>query len=320
MIAAHAVPVDVVLVHCGTGEIGRVTDLDDRTVAGHDLADREQRESLEPAVLAEEVGDEIGCRLGQQLGGRCGLFETSADVQDHHSVAELDRLVDVVGDEHDRLLHPLLEVEQFVLQARTHDGVDRAVGLVHEEDGRVGGECTGHADALLLPARQRTGVAAEHRRLETDQLAQFVDPLGDPRLVPAEQARDGADVRPDGLVGEQARVLDHVADAASELVHREVADRGPLDLDRALGGLDQPVDHLERGRLAAARGADERHDLAGGHLQVERVDRGPLCARIALGEPCESDRRLPGHHREPTDWDHRRGRKQPAGAERPVPR
>ena len=64
--------------------------------------------------------------------------------------------------------------------------------------------------------------------------------------------------------------------------------------------------------------AHETGHLAGGHLEFERVDGGTLCAGIALGEPCESDRRLPGHHREPTDWDHRCGRKRPRGADRPV--
>ena len=54
----------------------------------------------------------------QVLGVHLG--EDPADLEDGDAVRQLDGLVDVVGDQHDRLLHPLLQLEQLVLErART---------------------------------------------------------------------------------------------------------------------------------------------------------------------------------------------------------
>ena len=43
------------------------------------------------------------------------MLEDPADVEDGDPVSELDRLVDVVGDEHDRLVDRALEGEQLIL-------------------------------------------------------------------------------------------------------------------------------------------------------------------------------------------------------------
>jgi hypothetical protein len=57
-----------------------------------------------------------------------------------------------------------------------------------------------------------------------------------------------------------------------------------------LGGLDEPVDHLERRGLAAAGRADQHHDLAGGDLQGDPVDGGLRLAGVPLGDAVEQDR------------------------------
>ena len=81
-------------------------------------------------------------------------------------------------------------------------------------------------------------------------------------LVPAEQPRHGRDVLADGHVREEADLLDHVADAAPQLDDGEVAHAAPVDPDVAGVERDQAVDHLQRGRLAAARRADEHAERA----------------------------------------------------------
>ena len=73
-------------------------------------------------------------------------------------------------------------LQQLVLEAGAHDRVDRAEGLVHQQHRRVGGQRPGHADALLLAARELVGVAPEHRGVEPDQLHQLVDAR--PRCAP----------------------------------------------------------------------------------------------------------------------------------------
>ena len=75
-------------------------------------------------------------------------------LHDRDAVAHLDRLVDVVGDEHDRLADLALEAQELVLQALAVDRVDRAEGLVHQHQRRVDRERAGHADALALAARE----------------------------------------------------------------------------------------------------------------------------------------------------------------------
>ena len=65
------------------------------------------------------------------------------------------------------------------------------------------------------------------------------------------------DVLADRHVREEPDLLDHVADPAPQLDDREVADAAAVDPDVALVEGDQPVDQLQRRRLAAAGRADE---------------------------------------------------------------
>ena len=86
-----------------------------------------------------------------------------------HQVADLDGLLDVVGDQHDRLAQLGLQGQQLVLQRGADHRVDGAERLVHQQDRRVGGEGAGHADALLLAAGQLVRVALRQPLVEADQ-------------------------------------------------------------------------------------------------------------------------------------------------------
>ena len=156
-----------------------VADVDHRARAEVDVGDGEQRQPLQAPARRPRNSTRRTSLAGvaQQLVGRAVLLEHAADVEDGDAVGELDGLVDVVGDEHDRLAHPPLEVEQLVLQPGPHDRVDGAERLVHQQHRRVGGERPGHADPLLLAARELGRVAVEQLGVEADQLDQLVDPL-----------------------------------------------------------------------------------------------------------------------------------------------
>src|ERR1700680_2099584 len=82
-------------------------------------------------------------------------------------------------------------------------------------------------------------------------------------------------------------LLDDVADRAAQF--DDIASRGvhPVDGDNAAGGLDQPVDHLESGRLAAARRSNEHHRLAALDGQVEVVARDLV--PVAFGDAGKGD-------------------------------
>jgi hypothetical protein len=229
--------------------------------------------------------------VGQEVLGAVDLDELAAGLEHRDPVAELDGLVDVVGDEHDRLVQLLLEAEELVLQLGADDGVDRAERLVHQHDRRVGGEGPRDADALLLPARQLERVPLAHRGVEPDPLHQLQRPRPRLLLVPGEQVRDGGDVVEDGAVREEPGVLDHVADAAPQLGGLALADVLPVDQHAARRRFDHPVDGPQRGGLATAGRADEHGDAACGAFEAHVVERdGP--PGIALGDALKGDQRI----------------------------
>jgi hypothetical protein len=57
---------------------------------------------------------------------------------------------------------------------------------------------------------------------------------------------------------------------------------------RAAVGSSEPLDHLQRGGLAGAVGAEDPEALAVADLEADRVDDGP--AVVALGESGHLDR------------------------------
>ena len=249
--------------------------------------------------MADEALDELVRRRRQDGLGRVVLDDPRAHVEDRDPVAELHGLVEVVRDEHDRLAQLLLQAQQLVLQPLAGDGVDGAERLVHQQDRRVGRQGPGHPDPLLLPAGQLPRVpVAVLLGVEVDEVEQLVDARGDAVLLPAEQPRHDRDVLGDRVVREQPRALDDVADATTQVVGVLVGDVLVADVDPTAGRLDQPVDHLHRRGLAAARRADEHDDLAGGDLERDVVDRGAGLPRVLLGDVLEQDplpvRLLPG--------------------------
>ena len=70
-----------------------------------------------------------------------------------HPVAEIDRLLEIVGDEEDRRLRRARDFEHLVLQALARHRVERAERLVHHQ--RVGllREAAGDLQPLLHAAR-----------------------------------------------------------------------------------------------------------------------------------------------------------------------
>jgi hypothetical protein len=224
--------------------------------------------------------------------------------QHRDPVADLDGLVEVVGDEDDGLAQLALEADQLVLEVVSGDGVDGAERLVHQQHRRVGGQGARHPDPLLLAAGELARVAAvELGRLQAHQVEHLLHPVPHPRLGPAEHPGHQRDVLRDGHVREEAGRLDGIADLAAQLDRVHPGDVLLADADTAGGGLDQPVDHLEEGGLAAAGGADEDHRLPGLDLHAHVVHGGSGGARIALGEPLQLDGGAGGlRHGSPWRW------------------
>ena len=129
------------------------------------VADAEQRQALEAAIGPHEPGDEVARPGAARISAGGPNCATIPPVSEHRDeVAHLDRLVDVVGHEQDRLGELLLEAQELVLEALADDRVDGAERLVHEHDRRVRGERPGDADALPLAAGELRRVAPRVRR------------------------------------------------------------------------------------------------------------------------------------------------------------
>jgi hypothetical protein len=237
------------------------------------LGNRLETQAAVAPVTPHEVGHEVVDRVRQQVRRVGQLGQLSTDPEYGDLVAQLDGLVDVVGDEHYRLAQLALQPEELVLKLLADDRVDRAEGLVHQHHRRVGGQGAGDSDALLLAAGElaRVSVGERRRQPHAFQQLQRASPCLLP--VPAEQQRHRGDVRSDRAVREQTGLLDHVSDPTPQLggVHRGCV--AVIDPDPALGRFDHPVDHPERGCLAAAGRPHQNRDLARGGNHVQTPDR-----------------------------------------------
>src|SRR5208337_43153 len=110
--------------------------------------------------------------------------------------------------------------------------------------------------------------------VEPEQDEQLVDPLLDARRVPVEQMGDGCNVARHRPMRKQAVALNDIAYAAPQLLARDRPGVAALDEDRAAGRLDEPVDHAQHGRLAAARGPYQRDDRAALYRERQALDGG----------------------------------------------
>ena len=238
--------------------------------------------------------------MAENLGGGVVLREHASLAQDRDAVAHLDRLVDVMGHEHDRLSNLSLQRQEFVLQARSVDRIDRAERLVHQHQRRVGRERPRHAHALALPAGQLSGIAVAHAiPVETDEVEQLLNARRDATLAPAEQARNRGHVLGDSLMREQPDLLDHVADLPAQRARLAPQHAAPPEQYVSRGQRDHPVDQAHRRGLARARRAYQDAHLPRGHGERELVDRRSLLPRVSLGHAaqlklsCLRERRRP---------------------------
>ncbi len=157
--------------------------------------------------------------------------------------------------------------------------VERAEGLIEEEDRRPVHERPGEGDALGLAAGDLVRAAV----LEAGQLHQ-VEHLGDPGLDVGVRnlltAEAEGDVLVDRQVGKESVVLEDRVDVP--LVRREPGDVAALELDLTRGRLLEPADHPEGRGLAAAGRTEEAEELALADLEVDMVDGEEARLRVGL--------------------------------------
>ena len=107
---------------------------------------------------------------------RRGAGDDAAFFEQNDARGQQQRFTEIVGDEHDGFAQAAREVGEFALQFRARDGIERAEGLVHQEDRRIGAESARNADPLSLAAGKLGGASLrEFARFESYETQQFVD-------------------------------------------------------------------------------------------------------------------------------------------------
>ena len=99
--------------------------------------------------MVKQLHNVVVGRSVEQVGRGSGLQEASF-FQHRDAVAELQRLIDVVGDHDHGLFEALLKAEELALEFVTGNRVERAEWFVEQDDPGIGGEgsCKGHALSL----------------------------------------------------------------------------------------------------------------------------------------------------------------------------
>ena len=203
-------------------------------------------------------------------------------LHDGDAIGEPDRLVEIVGDEHDGLLQHRLEAQEFVLHLPPDQRIERGERLVEKPDVGVGGERAGDADALLLAAGKLVRQIAL-TALEPDESGHLA------RARLALLARNALDLERKGDIVEhgemrqEREVLKHHAHLVTaefdQLLPRGIEQVAAGEDDFAGGRLDQAREASHQRRLAGAGKSHDDEDLAARDVE-RRVGDGGDVARV----------------------------------------
>src|SRR5919201_2526130 len=202
------------------------------------------------------------------------------------AVAEVHRLLDVVGDENDGLACTGPEAHYFFLHRLTGLRIERAERLVHQQHLGIEGQHARERHALLHAAGElRRIVIAEIGEAGHLELAlHYRLDLGAGHALRLEPP---GDVAGHGLPREERELLEHHAAVGSRAAH--VA---PVDADRAAVGGNEAAHDVEERALAAADRADDGDELALARREVcdvEDLERASVLG-VGLLQPVDFER------------------------------
>src|SRR6185295_131437 len=215
-------------------------------------------------------------------------FDAAGPVaHDGDTVGEIDRLLDIMGDEQHGQPVALPDTGQQLLHVMACQGVERAEGLVHQQHARPVGERAGDGDALFHAARELVRIG-RLEAVEPDQGELLARDGPHVRRFAAGGGKREGDVALRGQPGEQRISLED--DAAIEAGGN---DRFVVDGDDAMVHALQAGDDRQQRRLAAAGGADERDELVLANVEIDAGERDELAALgpVALAETADDQLR-----------------------------
>ena len=212
------------------------------------------------------LGDHrLGARA-RQLDLHLGQHPARPAREHHDAIRHVHGLVNVVRHVDDGLARALPDRQQLLLHQLARLRIERGKRLVHQEHGRLDGQCAGDADPLPHPTRQLVRVL----RLEAGEPGhvQLVS-----RATRALRRGDAHLLEPELHVGlhraprKQRELLeDHGGGGAAR---RQLA----VEPDRALARRQQSRDEIQQRRLAAARRPEHRDELLGVDDEIDAVER-----------------------------------------------
>ncbi|EGE60664.1 hypothetical protein RHECNPAF_1360040 [Rhizobium etli CNPAF512] len=207
--------------------------------------------------------------------------------QDQDPVGEIDRLLEIVGDENGRHILVAPDPGEFLLHADLGHRIERAERFVEQQDFRLHGKRPGDADALCHAAGQLPGIG-RLELLQADELD--VVTRTRPRLLTRQPSR----FQPEGDVvehrqpGKKARLLED--DGA---FRADAADRLAVDEHITGVGIVETGQNPKQGRLARTAGADDRKALAGADVEIDIFQNLQAPAVQLVGFREVTDRHLP---------------------------
>ena len=191
---------------------------------------------------------------------------------DHDQVGDGHGLLLVMGNKHGGDAGGLLDAADFLPGLEPQTGVQIGKGLVQQQDFRHFYQRPGNGHTLLLAAGQLLGLAV-HQLLDLHQLRRLQRHVGHlltGELVLARPVFQGkGDILPHRQVGVQGIILEHQPHAP--VFRGQVGNVVVSKEDTAGGGLLQSGEQVQRGGLAAARGAQQTQQHAVGNLKGEIV-------------------------------------------------
>ena len=179
-------------------------------------------------------------------------------------IAQLERLVEIVGDEYDGLFEVALERDEMILHLLAYQRVQGAEGFVHKQDVGVRAQGARQAHPLLHAARElgRVGVLITdepHVLYPAHRAPSSLSVLGSLDFQAVAHVLYHRHVRE-----ERESLKDHARDAPAEreqLLGRELENVPFINENLARGRVDQPVDMADQGRFSRSRKAHDHENL-----------------------------------------------------------
>ena len=212
---------------------------------------------------------------------RADLFDLAV-VHQHHAVGDFERFFLVVRNENAGDMQVIMQSAQPAAQLFAHLGVERAEGLVEQQNLGLDRQRAGQRNPLTLAARQlrRKAVGQPVKLYKTQKRMHFfldlrvAGPLGT-RL----DSQTEGDVLKDRHVAKQRVVLKHEADLA--LTHMHIGGVFTAEVNAAGVRGFQPGNDAQQRGLAAARGPEQRDQFARIDVETDIAERLEIAEILA---------------------------------------